>query len=192
MDPNPGAAVSPPPKPDRSRYDAMSADELIDRYERGVMSLDKRLLELGDEALDTAFLPDAGVGRWPCRVVVGHLADAELVQSHRLRRIVAEDGPLLAGWDESGFVDAGLYGPLDGTGGPPVAGFVAVIHTVRKWTGEWLRTLDGGEWERRSLHPRHGELTLRGMLAFTNWHFDHHVWHLNRKIERLAGPGPRD
>ena len=75
----------------------------------GLQRFDSRIFELSDEQMDMAFLPDAGVGRWPVRVLVGHLADAELAFIHRMRRAVAEENPVLAVWDENAFIDAGLY-----------------------------------------------------------------------------------
>ena len=86
-------------------------EALLVRYLRGVGNFDERVYDLTDEQADTAFLPDAGVGRWPVRVLLGHLADAELVYTYRVRRTIAEDAPVLALWDENAFVDGGIYGP---------------------------------------------------------------------------------
>ncbi len=102
---------------------------LIHRYRRGLENFDRRMFELTDEQMDMAFLPEAGIGRWPVRVLVGHLADAEIAFIHRMRQAVAESNPVFAPWDEDAFIDAGLYAG----GQHPVAGFVAVIHTTRRW-----------------------------------------------------------
>src|SRR5690349_5193302 len=95
--------------PMREEFAAMSGEDLIARYRRGLESFDPRIFELSDEQMDAAFLPDAGVGLWPVRVLVGHVADAELSFAHRMRRAVAEDSPVLAAWDENAFIDSGLY-----------------------------------------------------------------------------------
>jgi hypothetical protein len=166
--------------------------ELIARYRQGLSGFDPRLFELSDEQMDQAFLPeasaDAGVnlGRWPVRVLVGHLADAELAYTHRMRRAVAEDQPLLGVWDENAFIDAGLYAD----GRQPVAAFVAVIHTLRRWTAEWLLTLAPGQMDRQALHPERGPESVRDMLVIATWHFEHHGRYLNAKIGRLLGPAP--
>lgn len=161
----------------------LALGELLDRYAIGVNRLDRRVLELSDEALDTFFQPEAGVGRWSCRVLLGHLADAELVQVHRMRRTVGEESPMLALWDEHSFIDEGLYS-REGVS-TPIAGGVAVIHTLRMWAGEWLRTLPEGAWGRRALHPEEGPQTLLDQLIKTTWHLEHHAWFLARKVERL-------
>src|SRR5690606_14258592 len=79
--------------------------ELLERYAAGIENFDRRVVKLTDEQLDQAWLPEAGVGRWPARVLLGHLADAELVFVHRLRRAVAEENPVLSVWEENAFVD---------------------------------------------------------------------------------------
>ncbi|MBX3385270.1 MAG: DinB family protein [Phycisphaeraceae bacterium] len=170
----------------------LSHAELIDRYAMGVERFDARVLKLDDAALDTAFLtgtevtmPDGTrgpLGIWPVRVLLGHLADAEIVLVHRMRRVVAEDRPVLAYWDENAFIDAGLYaGP-----GRPIAAFVATVHTLRKWTTEWLRTLSDQQWARIGLHTQNGEQSVRTIANYATWHLEHHAIYLNRKVERLS------
>lgn len=181
------APGTPPPGPDA--LSGLSPADLRARFAVGVENLDRRVLELPDDLLDTAFLPDAassgaglGIGRWPARVLVGHLADAEVLFVHRMRRTVAEDSPVLALMEEDAFIDAGLYGPK-----APVAGFVAVIHTLRTWTAQWLETLTDDQWTRRALHPQRGEQTLRRIVEYDTWHLEHHAAILRRKIDRVLG-----
>lgn len=197
-DPSPAAA---PPKLEEFR--SLPHADIVERFARGSSRLDRRLLDLDNARLDTFFRPEAGVGRWSCRVLVGHVADADLSFVHRMRRTVAEDHPVLAAWDENAFIDSGLYhphlSPPSSSGrGPgerlpalkplPVAGSVAVIHTLRLWCADWLRTLSGGDFARTALHPERGELSVRTILDYATWHLEHHAWFLDRKIERLNAP----
>ncbi|MBL0926274.1 MAG: DinB family protein [Phycisphaerales bacterium] len=181
------APTDHPAPPQPAAYRAMGEAELVSRYRQGSAMIERRLLDCTDEQLDTFFRPEARVGQWSCRVLVGHLADAELVQAHRMRRAVAEDHPVFALWDENAFIDAGLYGAAS-VKVVPAAAHVAFIHTLRLWNGDWLATLSGEQWVRRGLHPEAGEQTVRDLLVKTVWHFDHHVWFLSRKLERLLGP----
>ncbi|MCG3124873.1 MAG: hypothetical protein GIKADHBN_03378 [Phycisphaerales bacterium] len=172
---------------------------LIARYRRGIESFDRRIFFLDDQQLDIAFLSDSGVGRWPIRVLVGHLADAEIATVHRVRRAVAEDQPVIAPWDENAFIDAGVYGHASaavgegqtGRVGPsnafPLAGFVAVIHTLRRWMSEWLMTLSADQWKRVAMHPQRGELSVRTLVEYDTWHLEHHAWYLNAKVEKMLG-----
>src|SRR5205814_380171 len=119
------------------------------------------------QQLDMAFLPDAGVGNWPIRVLLGHLADAELAFVHRMRLVIAQENPILQAWDENAFIDSGIYGSgyhhspsgatdkphaeRGGTHAQPIGGPVATVHTLRKWTTDLLRTLDADPpaWKRK-------------------------------------------
>jgi hypothetical protein len=176
-----------PPKPVRDTIAALPRPELIRRYEGGGQVLNAKVLQLDDAQLDTFFQPEAGVGRWSCRALVGHLADAEIVLAHRTRRQVAEDRPVFGLWDEDAFVASGLYG-IDGkTPKPKVAGYVAVIHTMRLWMAEWLRGLPDAAWARQGMHPERGPLTVTDQVAIATWHVEYHGWFLDRKLERLTG-----
>jgi len=179
------------PQPKLETFLAWSPAELTARFAAGVENFDRRVFDLRDEQLDMAFLPDAGVGRWPIRVLVGHLADAELAFVHRMRLVVAQENPILQAWDENAFIDSGMYG-TDRT--PPgqrqaIGGPIGAVHTLRKWTGDWFRSLDESAWKRKGLHTIRGEQTLQTILVYDTWHLEHHAWFLNAKVERLCGKG---
>jgi len=178
------------PHPQIETFLAASPADLVARYAIGVEHFDRRMFDLPDDRLDMAFLPDAGVGNWPIRVLVGHLADAELAFVHRMRLVIAQENPILQAWDENAFIDSGIYGADRGSerSAPlPIGGPVATIHTLRKWTADLLRTLAPRAWERKGLHTVRGEQTLHTILAYDTWHLEHHAWFLNAKVERLLG-----
>ncbi|MFT5422529.1 MAG: hypothetical protein ACI89L_000294 [Phycisphaerales bacterium] len=177
----------------------METAELVRRFRFSVGHFDPRVFEMGDEMLDRAWLPEAGVGRWPIRVLLGHLADSELVWAARVRKAVAEPGSVLALWDEHAPIDSGLYSPpsedpehpTSPNGAPPAIGaFVASLYTIRQWVGEWLGSLDEAAWALRALHPERGELSVRAIVELMTWHVEHHAGYLNLKVEKLIGPRP--
>ncbi|MEM7755724.1 MAG: DinB family protein [Planctomycetota bacterium] len=169
-----------------------SAGELVVRYRTGVGLLDRRLFELSPEQEDARFEADSGMGIWSVRTLVGHLCDTELVYSHRIRRAVAEDQPVLADWDEDSFIDGGLYAAGSGHAGlreaPPVGGFVAMLYTTRQWQGEWLERLGPEAWARGAMHPWYGDVTLHDLVSVVTWHFEHHASILRKKLDHLVGP----
>lgn len=187
---------TPPPaapahQPQLAEFTSLPTPELIARYARGVEQIDRAVLKLTDQQLDMAFLPSTGVGRWPVRVLLGHLADAELAFVHRMRRVVGEDQPVFNPWDEESFIDRGIYGTSDPAISPayppqPVAAFIATIHTLRRWNSEWLGALRPEDWSRRGLHTVRGEQTLRTIADYATWHIEHHNWFLRRKLERFG------
>ncbi len=175
--------------------------QLISRFRRGVEAFDRRVFELNERQIDMAFLPDAGVGAWPIRVLVGHVADADLAAIHRMRRVVAEENPVFADWDENAFVDSNLYGNVhEGYADHPEAdharvmnalgGPMAVIHTNRQWAGQWMLSLDESAWSRSGMHPVKGVMTLRDILVSYVWHLEHHAGFLTRKLDHILGPAP--
>ncbi len=176
--------------PERTEFAPLSNADLIARFKVGVENFDRRVVELPDGQLDTAFRAEAGIGRWPCRVLLGHMADADIVWTHRLRRATGELNPVFALWDENAFIDAGIYGTPETGAKYPVGAFLASIHTGRQWVSQWLGTLDGAGWARTGLHPDRGSITIRTMVEMTAWHLEHHAWYLNLKVKHLTGSEP--
>ncbi|MFO0832023.1 MAG: DinB family protein [Phycisphaerales bacterium] len=176
---------------------------LVMRYRKGIEHIDRRVFELSERQIDQAFLPDAGVGRWPVRVLLGHLADAELVFVHRMRRAVGEESPVVEVWDEDAFVDANVYDAapkeyadsaeadqarvMRALGGP-----MATIHTLRQWCSQWLLALPEGAWERRIMHPSNGPMTVKTILAYDTWHLEHHASFLTKKLDKMGIPEPAE
>lgn len=181
------------PKPALADLASMSNLELVRRAAVGVENFDGRMFHLTDDQLDMAFLPDAGIGQWPVRVLLGHLADAEMVFTHRLRRIVGEERPVFQNWDEQAFIDGGVYDQRvmkPGMPAPNLGAFVAVVYTMRAWMCEWLSSLNESMWMREGMHPMRGVQTLRRVCEYNVWHLENHAWYLNAKVERFLGPAP--
>lgn len=166
------------------RVAALEIPALVERYVAGSGAFDRRVLDLDDEQLDTWFKPGSPLGRWSCRALLGHVADADVVLAHRARRAAAEAHPVLHLWDEDAFLDAGLYAAS------PPAGHVAMLHTTRLWMADWLRSLGVESWARPALHPESGEVTVRGIIGYATWHAEHHGAFLRRKLDALLGAGP--
>lgn len=185
-----------PAQPRFEDIQALSLPDILTRFAKGVENFDRSVLALTDQQLDTAFLPSANVGRWPIRVLMGHLADAELAFVQRMRRVVAEDQPVFSVWDENAFIDRGVYGssdPAASAASPAyrpqsVGAFIATIYTLRKWHHEWLSSLHPSDWSRAGLHPDRGQQTLRTILDYDVWHLEHHAWFLKLKMAKLKSP----
>ena len=186
----------PPPDRPTSLEDMapLSNAELVRRFNIGVENFDPRVARLTEAQVDTAFLASAGVGKWPVRVLLGHLADAEMLFAMRMRRVVGEDGPVFEVWDEESYIDRGMYAGGERAEGSvvtrpqPVGAFIAAVHTTRRWTGEWLGSLTEECWNRTAMHPQRGQQTLRMILEYDVSHLERHSWFLNRKIDKMLGP----
>jgi len=175
----------------------LPSQHLIARFRRGIEMFDRRVFELSERQIDQAFLPDSNVGRWPVRVLMGHVADADVSFVHRMRRVVAEDRPVFSEWDENAFVDSNIYGNdhsgyadtdegdharvMHALGGP-----MAVIHTMRQWAGAWLLSLSEEQLDRTGMHPTRGEISVRTILAYATWHLEHHAQFLEKKLDLMV------
>jgi len=169
----------------------LTTEELIARMRIGVESIDPRIFELSDDQLDQAWAPEANTGLWPIRVVLGHLADVELVFATRARKIYAEDNPTLAIFDEHAFIDSAIYGCTHNSKmQPPIGGDIAIIHTTRSWMIAFLYQLQDADWNRTGLHPDHGPITIHTLAIYNCWHLERHADFINRKTERFLGPRP--
>ena len=72
----------------------------IDSYERGAATLRNAARGLSTEQLNTRLAP----GTWSIKEVIVHMVDSDQAASHRMRRIAAEDMPLLVSYDENAFI----------------------------------------------------------------------------------------
>lgn len=173
-------------------FERLAPDELIARYRSAIERLDRRVLDLPDAELDRWPDPAEGVGQWSCRALLTHLMDVEILYAMRLRRVIAEDGPVFENWDEHAFLDSPLCRPGPGSVLMPAGACLAVIHTLRHTTAAVLVQLDEAGWARRGLNPYLGEVSLARMLAHLTWHLEHHGSFLKAKIDAVLGPAPAE
>jgi len=125
--------------------------ELIARYRAGADAVDAALAGAGDEELD-AVPKDGG---WSPRMVVHHLADSES-NSTRGRKLLAEDDPVVPGYDQA-YARRLHYDR-------PVETSLAVFRAVRASTAELLERLEEQDWGRAGTHTESGPYT-DGRLA---------------------------
>lgn len=179
--------------PSLDAYRGLDRPMLVGRLRLGLERVDPRAFELDPDAADQWFDRAEGAGEWSCRGLLAHLLDAELVYSYRIRRVLAEDGPVLENFDEHAFLASPLYGKPRPDGSQirtPLGAMAASIHALRQTLGATLYQLADHEWDRHAMHPVTGPETLDGLVRMHTWHLDHHVVYLNAKVERMLGPRP--
>ncbi len=186
------APANSPPCPEL--FQSLPLLHLLERYRTASHVLDSRVLQLDDESLERTFEPAQNAGSWSCRTLLGHIADADLVFSTRMRRTVAEDRPMLTLFDEHAFLNSGIYEPtaaqIPGSlagNSVPAGAYVALLHTLRLWSGQWLATLPEAMFQRTALHPERGEVSLRRLVEYAACHVEHHAWFLRRKLDLIVG-----
>lgn len=143
---------------------------LIDRYATGADDVVDALAGITDAELDRALPGDA----WPARAVVHHIADSESMAYTRLRRLLADDPPVvIQGYDEPVWAQRLHYDrPIDSS--------VAVVRAVRAASLELLRALTPEEWGRTGVHSEAGAYSVDLWLEIYAEHSHDHADQIRR------------
>lgn len=117
-------------------------------------------------------------GKWSTLEVVAHLADFDPILADRMKRVIAEDNPMLVGADENKFAAALAYLDRD------LEEDLALIEMTRSQLARILRKLPESALQRVGTHTERGPRTLEQLLTTTIGHIPHHVKFIHEK--RLA------
>ena len=131
---------------DRERLDLMA------EYRAGAATVDAALAGVTDEELDRH-----PIDGWSARQVVHHLADSESMAYVRLRRLIAEDDPLIQGYDEPEWARRLHYDR-------PIEPSLTLLRAVRAASLQLLETLEPSEWGRTGTHTESGPYSVEGWL----------------------------
>jgi hypothetical protein len=93
-------------------------------------------------------------GEWAIIEVVGHLADTEERALARVRRMLTEDDPELAPFDQEALAEQRHYLELD------LEEELARLEELRRQHLAELEALDGSGWARTGRHGERGELSV--------------------------------
>jgi hypothetical protein len=143
---------------------------LIDRYRTGAADVDAALAGITDEELDRS---PAEADSWTARQVAHHLADSEAMAYIRLRRLIAEDDPVIAGYDEPEWARRLHYDR-------PIASSVAVLAAVRAASLDLLERLTDAEWSRSGTHGDSGAYAVDDWLRIYANHSHEHADQIRR------------
>ena len=144
-------------------------------YESGPAKLREACSGLGAAALNRRI----GPGEWSIMENAVHLLDSDLASTHRMRRIVAEENPLLVSYDENAFI-ARL--PCDRD---DLAEVLDLFEANRRFTARWLRTLPTEAFLRTGIHTQRGKVTLLQIVEIYANHVDHHLRFVAEKRRNL-------
>jgi uncharacterized damage-inducible protein DinB len=154
----------------------MNIPALIDQYRAGPAQLRKAVAGMSREQLAARPVP----GKWSTLEVVCHIADFEPVYADRMKRVVAEESPLLLSGDPDKFQARLAYSSRD------VAEEITLIETVRAQMARILATLSESEFARTGKHSTDGPLSLAVLLERITGHIPHHVKFIEEKRHALG------
>jgi DinB superfamily len=154
---------------------AVDRRQLLDRYRAGYGAVEEALAAATDEELDRR--PQSG--EWTAREVAHHLADSETQAYIRLRRLIAEDEPVIEGYDEPEYARRLHYDR-------PIASSLAVLRAVRDSSLELLESLTPAEWSRAGTHSESGAYSVDDWLEI---YADHSADHADQIRRARRGEG---
>jgi len=143
----------------------MSIQEHAERYEASTQEFLKLVHSLAPSDLDKS--DSQG---WTPRQVIHHVADSEAQSYARLRRLIAEPGSLIQGYDEGKWAENPTLGYSDSD----VATAIEVFTAVRKASHQLILRLSEAELENAGIHSESGPYSVSNWLqTYTNHPLDH-------------------
>jgi hypothetical protein len=159
-----------------ANYSLLSPDQLIDQYEAGSALLWDVISGMTRKEFCTRVSP----GKWSVLEVLCHIADFEVINAERVRRILSEHEPTLFNGEPDDFERALVYEQRDSQEE------LTLIQAIRSQTGRILRNVPAEAWQRRGAHSTDGPITLRQLIERVTSHIPHHVGFIQQKRITLA------
>lgn len=150
----------------------------VDAYVDGPAQLRRLVSDLSPSQLEARPVP----GKWSTLEVVCHLVDSEQAWCHRMKRVIAEEKPLLIGYDETRFAASLGYHHHD------LDSELALLEGMRLQMAQILRNLPESSWARTAVHSERGLITLEEMLLAEVEHIPHHITKIIEKRRALGLP----
>jgi hypothetical protein len=149
--------------------DAERRRELLDAYAEGTQAVADAVAGLTPEDLDRRPTPAS----WTAREICHHLADSEMTSAIRLRRLIAEDDPIIHGYDEGAFAKRLFYDR-------PVEASLDAMRGARASSAEILERLGEDQWARAGTHTESGAYSIEIWLEIYARHGHDHAGQIRR------------
>jgi hypothetical protein len=145
---------------------------LIERYAKGPALLKNAFSKVPQDAVQWR----PGPGRWSAHEVVVHCADAESNAALRIRYLLAEDQPVIQGYDQARWAERLDYHDQ------PVDVALATVEAVRAHTVPLLRRMGEEQWRRTGHHTELGHYDAEQWLAVYAEHLEKHAGQIDRNL----------
>ena len=145
---------------------------LIERYARGPALLKAALKKVPAEAMQWRPAP----GKWSAHEVIVHCADSETNAYARIRYLLAEEQPVIQGYDQDRWAKALDYHTL------PVDVALATVEAVRANTVPVLKRMSERDWQRVGTHSESGRYLAEDWLKIYAEHLEKHTGQLERNL----------
>lgn len=152
--------------------------ELIEQYAAGGARLIASIAGLTEAELKSFPVP----GTWSIQQIVVHMADSDMIWVFRMKRMIAEERPLMMGYDESDFAANLLCDEQS------AADAVTLFDLNRRQFARVLRKLPTAALERKGIHSERGEISVVDSIKTMVEHVDHHLNFIHKKRALLGKP----
>src|SRR5579875_479062 len=149
------------------------AAELVAAYRSTPQTLEALLRGLPHEMIRAS---GRGDDRWSIVEVVWHLRDTEERTLARVRRMLAEDRPVIEAYDEDALARDSNYRDQ------PIGRAYQEFSRLRGEHLEALASLDSAPWQRGAQHTEIGEITIQQLTAHHASHDAIHLAQISRRI----------
>jgi hypothetical protein len=152
---------------------AMARDErqaLIEQYATGYDAV----LDALEGITATEWESREAAGEWCAREIAHHLGDSEMSAAVRIRALIADEEPIIQGFDQERWTEA-LY-PRD----RPVEPSLAAFKAAREATLPLLRLMTDEQWTREGRHSQFGPMSPEHWLEWYGPHAHGHADQIRR------------
>lgn len=115
--------------------------------------------------------------RWSIHEIIIHLADSEANSYCRFRKIIAEPGGLIVGYEQDNWANVLDYHAQN------TDEALDLFRLLRKMTFELIKTLPEISWKNYAIHTEHGKLHLTEMLDIYERHIPGHIDQMRKVFE---------
>lgn len=143
--------------------------DLLERYRRGA-----ELLAVATTGAAGPVLDYKESGKWSVRQIVCHLADTEACVAMRVRQVIAEENPMLPGFDGEAWARSLDYDKRK------ITPMLEVFRVLRASNYELLNSLPEETYARVGNHTERGKMTLLDLLRTYAGHVESHVGQIQR------------
>ena len=151
--------------------------DLLERFRRGPELVAMSITGAAGPELD--FVP--APGKWSVRQILCHLADGEIVAGARFRSILAEDNPLIVGYDQDAWAANLDYSHRK------IAHALETFRHMRATTYDLLQAVPEAAFERKANHSERGPITLMDLLQGYVRHAEKHCEQISRVRHEYKG-----
>jgi hypothetical protein len=156
--------------------DRKERDALIARYAAGYDEVARALAGFPAGGLTAHPIP----GKWSAAEIVHHLADSETTSALRIRKLLAEDHPIIHGYDQERFAARLHYNERD------IAPSLEAFRLARATTMQLLTIMSDADWAREGWHSESGRYSAERWLEIYAAHAAGHAAQIARLKAALA------